>query len=301
MGTPEFAVPSLRVLVEAGYQVVAVITAPDQAAGRGLKPTESAVKQYAKTQNLLVLQPEKLKNPEFLAMLQSLNADLQVVVAFRMLPEAVWAMPPKGTFKLHASLLPKYRGAAPIHWAVINGETETGATTFFLTHEIDTGDIILQQKMPITPHQTTGETYEILMEIGADLVLKTVQSIEKNTVKTSPQAETIATPAPKIFRPDCAINWQKNLHELHNFVRGMSPYPCAYTTTSDGKTLKIYRSQPHIASHTSDPKTVLIDKKTIKIAVKDGYLEILELQLEGKKRLTAAAFLAGYPQAFALR
>ncbi|MFN3316928.1 MAG: methionyl-tRNA formyltransferase, partial [Raineya sp.] len=229
MGTPEFAVPSLQVLVENGYNIVGVVTAPDKPAGRGKQMQVSEVKQYALSQNLPILQPEKLKSPDFLAELQALKADLQVVVAFRMLPEVVWAMPPIGTFNLHASLLPKYRGAAPINWAIINGETETGVTTFFLQHEIDTGNIIFQEKEPISPTDTAGSLYQRLMHKGAKLVLKTVQTIEKGDVQTFPQVGEI-THAPKIFRETCQIDWNKTSTEIYNFVRGLAPYPAAWTT-----------------------------------------------------------------------
>lgn len=294
LGTPEFAVPSLQILVENGYEVVAVVTAPDKPAGRGNKVQMSEVKQYALSKNLLILQPEKLKSPEFLEQLQALRADLQVVVAFRMLPEAVWAMPPLGTFNLHASLLPKYRGAAPINWAIINGETETGITTFFLQHEIDTGNIIFQEKEPIFPNDTAGDLYQRLMYKGAKLVLRTVQAIEQNKVQALPQVGEI-THAPKIFRETCQINWHQNTAQIYNFVRGLAPYPAAWTMLAE-KNCKIYEvsSNPIILPTEKNIGDFYTDSKLLAFRAADGWLEVKDLQIEGKKRMLATEFLKGF-------
>jgi methionyl-tRNA formyltransferase len=296
MGTPDFAVPSLRILVEAGYDIVAVVTAPDKPAGRGLQMQVSPVKAYALSRNIPVLQPEKLKDAAFLEQLQSLNANLQVVVAFRMLPEAAWNMPSFGTFNLHASLLPDYRGAAPINWAVINGETETGATTFFLKHEIDTGDIIMQQKMEIGPDEDAGSVHDRLMLLGADLVLKTVNAIAQGTVATHPQEiKDIPKPAPKIFKQDCRIDWNgKDINQLHNFIRGLSPYPGAWTML-DGKVLKIYRSSKELDGIAGKPGKIITDQKSfLKIICLGGFLNLLEIQIEGRKKMGVEEFLRGY-------
>lgn len=292
MGTPEFAVPSLDILVKNGYNVVAVVTAPDKPSGRGLKVNESPVKVAASKHNIPVLQPEKLKAPEFIDELKSYNANLQIIVAFRMLPEVVWNMPEIGTFNLHASLLPQYRGAAPINWAVINGETETGCTTFFLQHEIDTGDIILQHKEPIHASDDVGALYERLMNKGAELVLKTVQQIETDQVNPTPQNtnQTLKS-APKIFRETCKIDWSKTSEEIHNLVRGLSPYPVAWTALQ-GKTCKVYKSLP---SYTPCQSEIESDGKTyLRFKTADGGLDIIELQLEGKKRMGIEEFLRGF-------
>lgn len=295
MGTPDFAVASLDILVQNGYNIVGVITAPDKPAGRGKQIQQSAVKQYAVAHNLNVLQPEKLKNPEFLAELKALNADLQIVVAFRMLPEVVWNMPPKGTFNLHGSLLPAYRGAAPINWAVMNGETQTGVTTFFLQHEIDTGSIIHQATMPIGPDESTGEVHDRMMALGAQLVLQTVKEIEQGTAKATPQDMTGDYPhAPKIFREDCKIDWDQPLDKVYNHIRGLSPYPAAWTEL-DGKTLKIYKAKKEPANHSQPNGTLDTDGKTyLRFAVPGGYIHAEELQLEGKKRLGVKEFLTGW-------
>ena len=295
MGTPEFAVTSLQKLVESSCNVVAVVTAPDKPAGRGLHFTPSPVKEYALSQGISVLQPEKLKNPDFLAELKSYQADLQVVVAFRMLPEVVWNMPPKGTFNLHASLLPQYRGAAPINWAIINGETLTGATTFFLEHEIDTGKIIFQETEPILPDDNVGTLYERLMHKGADLVVKTVAAVGGGDYPQTPQQQSqpLKT-APKIFKETCEINWQQPATNVHNFVRGLSPYPAAWTTLN-GKMCKIFKTAivhqdmpPTDETYKTDNKTYLHFKTTT------GWIAIEELQLENKKRMTIDEFLRGY-------
>ncbi|KAA8484410.1 methionyl-tRNA formyltransferase [Arcticibacter tournemirensis] len=301
MGTPEFAVASLDALLGAGFNVVAVVTAPDKPAGRGQKLSESAVKKYAAANNISVLQPEKLKDPGFIEQLRSFNADLQVVVAFRMLPEIVWNMPPKGTINLHASLLPDYRGAAPINWAVINGEKQTGVTTFFLQHEIDTGDILFSEAVDIGENETAGEVHDKLMHTGAGLLVKTVKAIEKGDYKETPQRELLkgsgtadVKHAPKIFKEDCLINWDQPAVKIYNHIRGLSPYPAAYTLLND-KTLKIYKSsllaeKPGIVpgQHESDGKSFL------RFACRDGFIDIKELQLEGKKKMTAEEFLRGY-------
>ncbi|GAB4129140.1 MAG: methionyl-tRNA formyltransferase [Raineya sp.] len=294
MGTPEFAVPSLQILVEKGYEIAAVITAPDKPAGRGNKVQMSEVKQYALSQNLLILQPEKLKSPDFLEQLQALKADLQVVVAFRMLPEVVWAMPPLGTFNLHASLLPKYRGAAPINWAIINGETETGVSTFFLQHEIDTGNIIFQEKEAISFTDTAGDLYQRLMHKGAKLVLKTVQAIEKSLVKTYPQSGEV-TYAPKIFRETCQIDWSKSPLEIYNFVRGLAPYPAAWTKLVE-KNCKIYEISPNpiILPQKASAGDFFTDGKILAFKTARDWVEIKDLQLEGKKRMLTAEFLKGF-------
>ncbi|MGB0429958.1 MAG: methionyl-tRNA formyltransferase [Bacteroidia bacterium] len=294
MGTPDFAVASLDALVKAKHQIVGVITAPDKPAGRGRKISQSAVKKYAVKNELNVIQPTKLKNPEFLAELKALNADLFVVVAFRMLPEVVWNMPPKGTFNLHGSLLPKYRGAAPINWAVINGEKETGVTTFFLQHQIDTGDIIAQEKMPIGEDDTAGTVHDKMMVIGADLVAKTAAMIEQGQVSSSPQLIEGDMPhAPKIFRDDCRVNWQNLLGEIYNMIRGLSPYPGAWSTL-EGKTFKLIKVSKLKAEHSFESGACLADGSALKIACNGGYLLVHELQLEGKKRMQANEFLRGY-------
>jgi len=295
MGTPEFAVPALDILVQNDYDVVGVVTATDKYGGRGGKQLiESAVKKYAVAHDIPVLQPEKLRDPAFLEALQKLEADLFVVVAFRMLPEVVWAMPPKGTFNLHGSLLPKYRGAAPINWAIINGERETGVTTFFIQQEIDTGDVILQAKMPIGENETAGEVHDQMMLLGAETVLKTVRLIEQGDVKLQRQDDAQATKAPKIFHETCEIDFNQPTEQVHNFIRGLSPYPAAWTSL-DGQQLKIFRTTKEIEPHEHQPGTFLSDnKKMLKIATADGYVYVHELQLQGRKRMDTVAFLNGY-------
>lgn len=304
MGTPEFAVESLKRLVEGGYQVVGVITMPDKPMGRhGSVLQPSPVKQYAVSQGLKVLQPEKLKNEEFLEELKALKADLQIVVAFRMLPEVVWNMPRLGTFNLHASLLPQYRGAAPINWAVINGETETGITTFFLKHEIDTGEIIDQVRVPIADTDNVEVVYDKLMKLGGDLVVKTVDAILEGNVKTTPQEQLAAAtdlrPAPKIFKETCRIDWNAGVKKVYDFVRGLSPYPAAWTELHQGEaapmSLKIFETEKIFTPHSLKPGTVVTDRKTyFHIASTDGFLRVLSLQLAGKKRMDVADFLRGY-------
>ena len=305
MGTPEFAVESLKRLVEEGYNVVGVITMPDKPMGRhGSVLQASPVKQYAVSQGLKVLQPEKLKDETFLEELRALQADLQIVVAFRMLPEVVWNMPPMGTFNLHAALLPQYRGAAPINWAVINGDTETGITTFFLKHEIDTGDIIQQERVPIADTDNVEIVYDKLMMLGGDLVLETVDAILAGTIHPIPQDELIMPetelrPAPKIFKETCRIEWNKGVKRVYDFVRGLSPYPAAWTelVVPEGgrQVVKIYETEKLFASHSLLVGQVDTDGKTyFRIAVPDGYVNLITLQLAGKKRMAVADFLRGY-------
>ena len=300
MGTPDFAVASLDALVKAGCHIIGVITAPDKPAGRGMKLTESAVKKYAVENSLPVLQPEKLKNPLFIEELRSLQADLQIVVAFRMLPEIVWNMPPLGTVNLHGSLLPQYRGAAPIHWAVINGEKETGVTTFTLKHEIDTGDILLQKNFPISENETTGEVHDRMKEIGAALLVETVKGLAAGNLHKLDQSSVISSQspvlhhAPKIFTETCQIHWTESVDRIHNLIRGLSPFPGALTVL-DEKILKVYRSKKEMASYDYPPGKVLSDGKTfLKFSCADGFIHILDLQLEGKKRMLTEDFLRGY-------
>lgn len=295
MGTPDFAVPSLDILVQNGYEVVGVVTVADKMGGRGMKQVlESPVKKYAVAQGIPVLQPEKLRNPEFLAQLRALEANLFIVVAFRMLPEVVWRMPELGTFNLHGSLLPRYRGAAPINWAVINGDAETGVTTFFLQHEIDTGHIIFQDKMPIGENETAGEVHDRMMQMGADTVLKTVQAIEAGTAPHLPQEESEVCHAPKIFHETCAINFAQSTVQVHNFVRGLSPFPAAWTML-DGQELKVLRTEKEVVAHEHTPGELVSDGRSyLKYSTLDGYVKVLELQLQGRKRMGLKDFLNGY-------
>jgi len=297
MGTPEFAVASLAAIVEAGFSVVGVITAPDKPAGRGMKLTESAVKKYAQEKGLTILQPEKLKNEEFLGQLRALRADLQIVVAFRMLPEVVWNMPPMGTVNLHGSLLPQYRGAAPINWAVINGEKETGVTTFQLQHDIDTGSILLQDRFPIGDADTAGDVHDRMKVIGAKLLVQTIEGLAAGTLHSRPQANPVGLKhAPKIFTETGKIVWNKPAEEIYNLIRGLSPFPTAYTEL-DGKILKIYRAERiiHTLAPDAAPGVYDSDGKTyLRFATPDGYIRVTELQLEGKKRMPVGDFLRGY-------
>ncbi len=303
MGTPEFAVASLDALVKAGCNIVGVITAPDKPGGRGMQLQQSDVKKYAVENGLKVLQPEKLKAPEFLEELKSLNAELQIVVAFRMLPELVWNMPPIGSVNLHGSLLPKYRGAAPINWAVINGEKETGVTTFKLKHEIDTGDILLQESFAIGNDETVGEIHERMKAIGAALIVKTVKGLAKGTLKEIPQEVLAPSPlgkagmgphAPKIFTDTCKINFTKSIDEVYNLVRGLSPYPAAFTFLNDKK-LKIFAAEKIHLQPTIEAGNFETDHKTfLQFACADGFLLLKEIQLEGKKKMLIADFLRGY-------
>ena len=299
MGTPEFAVPSLSKLYEAGYEIIAVITAPDKPAGRGMQLSESAVKIYAKEKNLKILQPEKLKNPEFFEELKSLKADLQVVVAFRMLPESVWNMPPLGTINLHSSLLPQYRGAAPINWVVINGEKETGLTTFKLQHEIDTGNILLQKRVKIEGDETAGSLHDRMMMEGADLLLQTINELTEGTLEETTQDSEISISgtlhyAPKIFTETCEIRWDNSCRTIYNMIRGLSPYPSAFTFLN-GKKLKVYRSEKEITHTENQPGKIETDRKTfLKFSCNDGYIHLKEIQLEGKKRMPIQDFLRGW-------
>jgi methionyl-tRNA formyltransferase len=296
MGTPEFAVPMLDALFNSPHQIVGVITAPDKPAGRGMQLSESEVKKYAKEKNLKILQPEKLKNENFITELRSLNADLFVVVAFRMLPEVVWSMPPLGTINLHASLLPQYRGAAPINWAIINGEKETGVTTFFIQQEIDTGKIIFQEKIAIREDENVGELYDELMQLGANVLRKTVDGIAAGDYPQIPQAHiTDVKLAPKIFKETCKIDWSKTVEETYNFIRGLSPYPAAYTTL-DGKVFKISKAEKkQVSNATIAPGKIESDGKTyLRFYCSDGYIAIKESQLEGKKKMGTEEFLRGY-------
>jgi methionyl-tRNA formyltransferase len=303
MGTPEFAVASLDALVKAGCNIVGVITAPDKPAGRGMEIQQSAVKKYAVENNLNILQPEKLKNPEFLEELKALNADLQIVVAFRMLPEAVWNMPPMGSVNLHGSLLPQYRGAAPINWAVINGEKETGVTTFKLKHEIDTGDILLQQSFAINETDNAGDVHDKMKEIGAQLLVKTIKGLADGSLNERPQTTDDGQRttdnrqlfhAPKIFTETCTINWNKPVDEVYDLIRGLAPYPAAFTFLQ-GKKLKIYKAEKLFEQPTEQAGSFKTDNKNyLQFACADGYITVSELQLEGKKKMDTAAFLRGY-------
>ena len=297
MGTPEFAVASLEAILDAGYNVAAVVTAPDKPAGRGMQLTESAVKKFAVAQGLPVLQPEKLKDPTFLEQLRSVGADLQIVVAFRMLPEVVWNMPRMGTVNLHGSLLPQYRGAAPINWAVINGEKETGVTTFQLQQDIDTGSILLQDRFPIADTDTAGDVHDRMKVIGARLLVKTIDGLASGTLVATPQQNPPELKhAPKIFTETCRIDWNKATSEIYNLIRGLSPFPAAFTEL-ERKALKIFRSEkelhPPRASHL--PGAYDTDGKTwLRFATPDGYIRVTELQLEGKKKMSVGDFLRGY-------
>lgn len=294
MGTPDFAVQSLKTLVENNYQVIAVVTAPDKPSGRGLQLHPSPVKKYAVENHIPVFQPMKLKSPEFIESLKSLQADLQIVVAFRMLPEIIWSMPRLGTINLHASLLPDYRGAAPINWAIINGEKETGITTFFLKHEIDTGDVLLTEKIPIGENENAGQLHDKLMEKGAELILKSVELIAAGNYSTTPQTRTSDKSAPKIFKENCIIDWNNDVEQIRNFVRGLSPYPTAYTLL-ENKILKVFEVKVEQSEQSLLPGSILTDNKSyLKFAAKNGYVSVIELQLEGKKRMPVQEFLKGY-------
>jgi len=300
MGTPEFAVASLDALVRAEFNIVGVVTALDKPAGRGMKLSESAVKKYAVEKGLRILQPEKLKNPSFLEELRSLHADVQAVVAFRMLPEVVWNMPPLGTINVHASLLPQYRGAAPINWTIINGEKETGVTTFKLQHEIDTGNILLQEKIKIGDDETAGELHDRMKIIGAELLVKTIKGLMDEAIKEINQFE-IANPkfeilhhAPKIFTETCKIDWSKTVDEIYNLIRGLSPYPAAFTYLNN-KILKIYHAKKEFEVNAFDNGSVHTDGKTfLKFACSDGFIHVTDIQLEGKKRINVEDFLRGW-------
>ena len=298
MGTPDFAVATLKTLVENNYNIVGVITAPDKPAGRGRKLNESAVKQYAKSVGLNILQPTHLKNDHFLDELRALKANLQIVVAFRMLPKVVWQMPEYGTFNLHASLLPNYRGAAPINWAIINGETKTGVSTFFIDEKIDTGDMILQEEIPIEPNENAGSLHDKLMNLGSKLVLTTVAAVEKGDVKTIKQKDTknIKT-AYKLNKDNCKINWTDSLENIYNHIRGLSPYPAAWCTLINGNDeldIKIYEVEKAYELHSLKIGTIIFSKKELKVAVAKGYIIIKEMKLPGKRTMDAKSLLNGY-------
>jgi len=304
MGTPDFAVGSLKALVENNFNIIGVITSPDKPAGRGQKLHQSAVKVYALENNLHILQPTNLKDPEFLGELKSLNAHLQIIVAFRMLPESVWTMPTHGSMNLHGSLLPNYRGAAPINWAIINGEQKTGVTTFFLKHEIDTGDILFQEEIAVEPDDNAGKIHDILMLIGSQLIVKTTQAIIDGNYKEIPQKSLIKEElkhAPKIFKPDCRINWSQSVDTIHNLIRGLSPYPAAWSTLQNDESqsidFKMFKSEKEKINHSHLIGSIFTDEKTyLKIAAADGFISILELQLAGKKRIEIVEFLRGFKQ-----
>jgi methionyl-tRNA formyltransferase len=298
MGTPAFAVASLNALLQAKMNVVGVVTAPDKPAGRGMQLQQSAVKQFALAHNLAILQPEKLKSPEFFEALKQWEPELQVVVAFRMLPEQIWSFPPMGTLNVHGSLLPQYRGAAPINWAIINGEKETGVTTFQLQHAIDTGAILLQDRIPIAPYNTAGEIHDTMMEVGAQLLVKTLHGLFDNSIKAVPQDQVMGNEvlqhAPKIFTKDCEIDWEKPCASIHNLIRGLAPFPGAITKI-DGKIVKLFLTQMIEETPTEIPGSFVTDGKTYaKIACKDGYIGLSDIQWEGKKRMPIIDFLRGY-------
>jgi methionyl-tRNA formyltransferase len=296
IGTPEFAVASLDALVQAGCTIVGVVTAPDKPAGRGMKLTESAVKKYAIEKGLRLLQPEKLKNETFIEELKNVQADIQIVVAFRMLPEIVWNMPPMGTLNVHGSLLPQYRGAAPINWAVINGEKETGVTTFKLKHEIDTGNILLQKSFSIGEDETAGEVHDRMKLIGAELLVETLKGLSNNSLQETEQSLNSSSikHAPKIFTETCKIDWNAPIDKIHNLIRGLSPFPGAFSFLHD-KTLKIYKSKKEKSNHNLSIGEVVSDGKSfLKFASADGYIHATEIQLEGKKKMLVEDFLRGY-------
>lgn len=295
MGTPEFAVDTLEALIQSRHQVVGVVTAPDRPQGRGLKQVPSAVKVSAEQHSIAVLQPEKLKSPEFLQQLAALQADLFVVVAFRMLPEMVWSMPKMGTYNLHASLLPQYRGAAPINWAIINGEKETGVTTFRIQQEIDTGNILFQEKIPISPTDHAGSLYDKLKAIGANLMVRTIDAIEEGTAKENPQPSVsgVLKTAPKIFRETCQINWNQETDAIRNFIRGLNPYPSAWTILN-GKTFKIFQTVSSELKMEDIPGSFKTDQKSfLEIRTKNGWLKITEWQPEGKKKMSVEGYFRG--------
>jgi methionyl-tRNA formyltransferase len=295
MGTPAFAVASLKALLDAKMNVVGVVTAPDKPAGRGMQLQQSAVKLFALEHQLPIAQPEKLKSPEFIEQIKVWQPDLQIVVAFRMLPETIWSYPPMGTLNVHGSLLPKYRGAAPINWAIINGEKETGVTTFRLQHAIDTGDILLQEHIAITPDMTAGELHDTMMEVGAQTLVKTLHGLISGTIQSKPQEETLAIlHAPKIFTKDCQIDWQQPVAQIHNLIRGLAPFPGALTKV-DGKIVKLF-STSILHENPKEPigRFVTDGKTYARFACSDGYIQLNDIQWEGKKRMPVADFLRGY-------
>jgi len=297
MGTPEFAVTILKGIIDKGYTVAGVITAPDKPAGRGRKIHQSAVKKFALENNLKIVQPTNLKNEDFLEELKSLNVNLQVVVAFRMLPKAVWQMPKYGTFNLHASLLPQYRGAAPINWAIINGEEKTGVTTFFIDDKIDTGEIILQKEIEILPNENAGDLHDKLMYLGSDLVNETIAQIEKGEIKTKPQPKKEFKPAPKLYKDTCKIDWKDSLVSIYNKIRGLAPYPLAWTTIYNDKDvveMKIYKADKIVEKHSLPVGKIVTSKKEMKIAVSEGFIYIKELKVAGKRKMDVVSFLNGF-------
>ncbi len=293
LGTPDFSVPSLDAIIKAGHEVVGVVTMPDKPAGRGMQMQQSAVKKYAVENNIKVLQPLKLKDPVFIEELKSLEADIQVVIAFRMLPEIVWQMPKYGTLNLHASLLPDYRGAAPINWAIINGETKSGVSTFFLKHEIDTGDVLLKTEVDITPTMNAGELHDLLMYIGAETVVKSLSLIESGNTNGSPQGSGSNKTAPKIFKENCLINWDNKAKNIYNLIRGLSPYPAAFTHF-ENKILKVFEAKVELNKHEDSIGKFISDNKTyLKVSCQDGFIHLLSIQMEGKKRMNVEEFLRG--------
>ena len=295
MGTPSFAVASLKALLDAKMNVVGVVTAPDKPAGRGMQLQQSAVKQFALEHQLPIAQPEKLKSPEFFAQIQAWQPDIQIVVAFRMLPESIWSFPPMGTLNVHGSLLPKYRGAAPINWAIINGEKETGVTTFRLQHAIDTGDILLQERIPISSDMTAGELHDTMMEVGAQTLVKTLVGLIAGTIHSKPQEESLAVlHAPKIFTKDCEVDWQQPVAQIHNLIRGLAPFPGALTKV-DGKIVKLFSTSIYDENPKEPAGRFVTDGKTYaRFACSDGYIQLNDIQWEGKKRMPIADFLRGY-------
>ena len=298
MGTPSFAVASLKALLDAKMNVVGVVTAPDKPAGRGMQLQQSAVKEFALEHGLPIAQPEKLKSPEFFAQIQAWQPDIQIVVAFRMLPETIWSYPPMGTLNVHGSLLPKYRGAAPINWAIINGEKETGVTTFRLQHAIDTGDILLQERIVISPEMTAGELHDTMMEVGAQTLVTTLNGLIADTIQAKPQEETQAIlHAPKIFTKDCQIDWQQPVAQIHNLIRGLAPFPGALTKV-DGKIVKLFITSIVYENPKEPVGSFVTDGKTYaRFACSDGYIQLKDIQWEGKKRMPIADFLRGYKKA----
>ena len=297
MGTPDFAVATLDAILKANYNVVGVITAPDKPAGRGQKMQQSAVKKYALEKGLNILQPTNLKNKDFLNELEILKANIQIVVAFRMLPDIIWKIPEYGTFNLHASLLPNYRGAAPINWAIINGETKTGVSTFFIDEKIDTGNIILQEEIPISEDETVGGLHDKLMIIGSKLVVKTIQLISENTIKTTKQPEIEIKSAPKIFTETCKINWNANVNSIYNLIRGLNPYPTAWTTLINNNEeikVKIFDVKKEVLKHSFTNGRIITSKNELKIATKDGFIIVESLQLAGKKKMDTKSLLNGF-------
>lgn len=298
MGTPDFAVTILNKLLEQEYNIVGVITAPDKPAGRGRKLNKSAVKEFAESKGLNILQPTNLKSEDFIEELRNLNANLQIVVAFRMLPKVVWQMPELGTFNLHASLLPNYRGAAPINWAIINGETKTGVSTFFIDEKIDTGEMILQEEVKIESDENAGSLHDKLMHLGSELVINTVKLIENGNVKTTPQPENaISKTAYKLNKDNCKINWEANINTIYNKIRGLSPYPAAWCKLQNGDDvidIKIYSAKKEIATHQFETGLIISTKKEVKVAVKEGYIEIIDIKLPGKRTMDIKSLLNGY-------